>query len=96
MSNINIEVTPGYEGSVGLTKILLHLWVVKPCPNFVLPELVAMVICILFEENVLVVGKPELEAFSGPEFLEHGFSLFGRDCVKITMDSIVVKAAKSC
>lgn len=31
------------------TELLLHLRIVKPGPNFILPELVAEVICILLE-----------------------------------------------
>lgn len=34
---------------IELTKLLLHLRAVEPCPNFVLPEFVAEVIRILFE-----------------------------------------------
>lgn len=41
--------TPRMFIGIELTKLLLHLRAVEPCPNFALPEFVAEVIRILFE-----------------------------------------------
>lgn len=43
----------------------------------------------------MVVGQPELKASSGPEFLEQGFSLVGGRRAKVTVNPVVVEAAKS-